>query len=180
MPETYFVNKYINENQIINIMYKEFKKKITNKMYERARNLNLNFHDIVILASIIEKEVSQSDERKIVASVFYNRLKRKLKLQSCATVLYAIGLNKVRLSLNDIKINSPYNTYKHFGLPPGPICSPSLDSIKAALYPKTSQTLFFVAKGNGRHLFARNFNEHKKNKQIIKRDINEKKKNLFR
>ncbi|MDR0915131.1 MAG: endolytic transglycosylase MltG [Endomicrobium sp.] len=180
MPETYFLTVNMNESQIIDMMYKEFKNKITNSMYKRAHDLNLNFNDVIILASIIEKEVSNSDERRIVASIFYNRLNRKIKLQSCATVLYAIGLHKVKLSLNDTKINSPYNTYKYFGLPPGPICSPSLDSIKAALYPKLSRKLFFVSQGNGKHLFAKNFEEHKKNKQIIKRELNEKKKNLSR
>lgn len=174
MPETYFVTRYMNENQIIDMMYKEFKKKITSMMYKRAQDLHLRFRDVIILASIIEKETAKSDERKIVASVFYNRLNRKIKLQSCATVLYALGFNKVKLSLNDIKIKSPYNTYKYFGLPPGPICSPSLESIKAALYPMISQKLFFVSKGDGKHLFAKNFAEHKKNKKIVERDKNEK------
>ncbi|MDR0890777.1 MAG: endolytic transglycosylase MltG [Endomicrobium sp.] len=180
MPETYFFNIYMNERQIIDTMYKEFTNKITHSMYDRAKKLHLTFHEIVTLASIIEKEVSKPYERRTVAAVFYNRLGQKIKLQSCATVLYAIGQKKLRLTNKDTCINSPYNTYKYFGLPPGPICNPSLDSIKAALYPTNSKLLFFVSTGHGTHLFARNFRDHKKNKQLIKRDLNDKKKNLLR
>jgi len=148
-------------------MYFEFNKKITPFMYERAKKLNLDFKDIIIIASIVEKEAVESNERKIIAAVFLNRLNKKIKLQSCATVLYAMGLNKSRLNASDIKFDSPYNTYTHSGLPPGPICSPGLESIKATLYPEDTKNLFFVSRGNGKHLFAKNFAEHKKNKQIV-------------
>jgi UPF0755 protein len=168
MPETYFIYPGIREERIIEMMYSEFKKKITLDMYARARKMNILFKDIVILASIIEKEAVKPEERSIISEVFYNRLKSGMKLQSCATVLYAMGTSKVILTIENTKFNSLYNTYIHFGLPPGPICSPGIESIKAALYPTNSGNLFFVSSGNNHHFFSKNFYGHNKNKQIVK------------
>jgi UPF0755 protein len=150
------------------MMHNEFNKKITPVMHERAKELNVPFKDIITMASIIEKEVVKPEERSIIAAVFYNRLKRKMMLQSCATVLYAMGVTKEKLSLEDTKFKSPYNTYLHFGLPPGPISNPGIESIKAALYPAESGVLYFVSAGDGSHFFAKTFSEHVKNKQIVK------------
>jgi UPF0755 protein len=169
MPETYFVNPEINEKQLIEMMYGEFNKKITPDMYKRAKKTNIPFKDIVTMASIIEREAVKPEEKSVVAAVFYNRFRKKMKLQSCATVLYAMRENKVKLTLEDIKFDSPYNTYKHLNLPPGPICSPGLESIKAALYPADTENLFFVSDGNGRNLFAKNLNGHKKNRQTVEK-----------
>jgi UPF0755 protein len=138
-------------------------------MRRRAEEINIPFKDIVIMASIIEREAVKLEEKSVIAAVFYNRLRKKMKLQSCVTVLYAIETNKMRLTFEDIKFDSPYNTYKHLGLPPDPICSPGIESIKAALYPADTKDLFFVSDGNGRHLFAENFNDHKKNRQIVEK-----------
>jgi UPF0755 protein len=169
MPETYFVNPEMNEKQLIEMMYGEFNKKVTPDMYRRAKKINIPFKDVVIIASIIEREAVKSEEKSIIASVFYNRVRKKMKLQSCATVLYAMGINKGRLNLEDIKFASPYNTYKYLGFPPGPICSPGIESIKAALYPTGTKNLFFVSDGNGGHLFAENFDGHKKNRQTVEK-----------
>jgi UPF0755 protein len=170
MPETYFVNSKMDEKKLIEMMYIEFNKKITPDMRKRAKERNLPFKDIIIIASIIEKEAVKPEERFVISAVFYNRLKKNIKLQSCATVLYAIGSNKKKLSIEDTKFNSPYNTYLNFGLPPGPISNPGIQSIKAALYPdKNNKNLFFVANNdNFTHLFATNFDKHRQNKQIIK------------
>ncbi|MDR2811717.1 MAG: endolytic transglycosylase MltG [Endomicrobium sp.] len=168
MPETYFVSLGVSEEELIDMMYNEFNKKITPVMYERAKELNVPFKDIITMASIIEKEAVKPEERSIIAAVFYNRLKRKVMLQSCATVLYAMGITKEKLSLEDIKFKSPYNTYLHFGLPPCPISNPGIESIKAALYPAGSGVLYFVSAGDGSHFFAKTFSEHIKNKQIVK------------
>jgi UPF0755 protein len=168
MPETYFVSLGVSEEELIDMMYNEFNKKITPVMRERAKELNIPFKDIITIASIIEKEVVKPEERSIIAAVFYNRLKRKMMLQSCATVLYAMGVTKEKLSLEDTKFKSPYNTYLHFGLPPGPISNPGIESIKAALYPADSGVLYFVSAGNARHFFAKTFSEHVKNKQNVK------------
>jgi UPF0755 protein len=169
MPETYFVIPGMNEEQLIEMMYNEFNKKIMPYMYKKAKEINVKFKDIVIMASIIEKEAVKSEEKYMVSAVFYNRLNKNIKLQSCATVLYAMGINKSKLALEDIKFDSPYNTYVHFGLPPGPICSPGLESIKAALYPADTKNLFFVSAGDSSHLFAKSFDGHKKNKQTLKK-----------
>ncbi|MDR2399906.1 MAG: endolytic transglycosylase MltG [Endomicrobium sp.] len=168
MPETYFISPGISEEELIDIMHNEFDKKITQDMYKRAKDIGIPFKDIIIMASIIEKEAVKPEERSIVSAVFYNRLKKKMMLQSCATVLYAMGVVKEKLSLEDTKFKSPYNTYLHFGLPPGPISNPGIESIRAALYPADSGLLYFVSNGDGTHLFAKTFDEHIKNKQIIK------------
>lgn len=167
MPETYFVVPGVNEEQLINMMYNEFNRKVTPEMLRRAKEINMDFRDIVILASLIEKESVSHKERSMISAVFYNRLKKRIKLQSCATVLYAMGTNKKKLSLKDTKFKSPYNTYLHYRLPPGPICSPGIVSINAALYPDDIKSLFFVAKGDGEHLFADNLEEHLKNKRKV-------------
>jgi UPF0755 protein len=169
MPETYFVTPEMSEEQLIEMMYGEFNKKVTTDMYRRAKKINISFKDIVIMASIIEKESIKAEEKSVIAAVFYNRFRKKMKLQSCATVLYAMGTNKARLTLEDIKFDSPYNTYKHLGLPPCPICSPGIESIKAALYPADTKNLFFISDGTGRHLFAENFASHKKNRRIAEK-----------
>jgi UPF0755 protein len=177
MPETYFATSGMNEEQIIEMMRAEFNKKITPDMYERAKEMNVEFKDVVIIASIIEKEAENPEEKTMISAVFYNRLKKKIMLQSCSTVLYAMEVNKAKLSIEDTKFQSPYNTYIHCGLPPGPISSPGVQSIKAALHPANTEYLFFVSKGNGSHLFAKNFKDHKRNKQIVELKQLESKKN---
>lgn len=172
MPETYFVDHGISEEQLIEMMYSEFNKKITPDMYKRAKEINVPFKDIVIIASIVEKEAAKREERAMIAAVFYNRLKNNMKLQSCVTVLYAMGINKAKLNFEDIKFDSSYNTYKYLGLPPGPICSPGIESIKAVLYPADTTSMFFVSAGDGSHLFADNLCDHNKNKQAIDKKRN--------
>ena len=178
MPETYFIAPGMSEEKIIDLMKKEFDKKVTPDMYERAKELGVPMKDIIIIASIVEKEAVKPDERTTIAAVFYNRLKKKIRLESCATVLYAMGVNKPRLSLEDTEFDSPYNTYRHYGLPPGPICSPGVDSIRAALYPANTSSLYFVSAGNGNggSLFADDLEQHIKNKQQSKKNIKEMKK----
>jgi UPF0755 protein len=166
MPETYFVSPGISEEELIDMMNNEFNKKITPDMYKRAEELKIPFKDIIIMASIIEKEAANPEEKSVIAAVFYNRLKKNMRLQSCATVLYAMGIVKERLSLEDIRFKSSYNTYLHLGLPPGPISNPGIQSIMAALYPKNCDVLFFVSDRDRGHLFAKTFAEHVKNKQI--------------
>jgi len=120
---------------------------------------------IVIIASIVEKEAELNSERPIIAGIFYNRLKRGMPLQSCSTIKYVIG-NKKNLTMSDIKIKTPYNTYIHRGLPPGPICNPGKESLKAAVYPAKTPYLFFVSKGDGSHYFSTTYSEHLNAKNI--------------
>ncbi|MDR1942324.1 MAG: endolytic transglycosylase MltG [Endomicrobium sp.] len=171
MPETYYVDPTSTQEQIIALMQAEFDKKVTPEMRARAGEIGVSLQDVVIIASIVEKEAVNPKERPVIAAVFYNRLKKKIRLESCATVLYAMGVSKARLTLEDTKFDSPYNTYRHAGLPPGPICSPGIESIKAALYPANTGSLFFVSQGNGSHLFAADLQEHVQNKRITKKNI---------
>jgi UPF0755 protein len=167
MPETYFINSKTNEEQIIEIMYNEFNKKITPDIKRKIKKMNTTLNNIIIIASIIEKEAVLDEERQIIASVFYNRLKNKMKLQSCSTVLYAIGSVKNKLSIEDTKFNSPYNTYIHSGLPPGPISNPGMKSINAAINPSNTDYLFFVSIDNNSHMFAKKYSDHINNKKMI-------------
>jgi UPF0755 protein len=120
----------------------------------------LSLHEIVTLASIVEAEAQLDSERPIIASVFLNRLKKRLPLQSCATVEYILKERKPRLAKKDLSIESPYNTYLHLGLPPGPICNPGRNSLLAILFPAQTEYLFFVSKGDGSHQFSKTSQEH--------------------
>jgi UPF0755 protein len=131
--------------------------------------LNLTEHELVTVASLIEKEAANPEERPLVASVIYNRIRKDMPLQIDATVLYALNRPKEELALADLRIDSPYNTYENTGLPPGPICSPSRQSLEAAIYPAETDYLYYVLKSNSEeHFFTGNYNEFLKMKQ--KRD----------
>jgi UPF0755 protein len=175
MPETYFVSQNFTEENMIKIMRDEFDKKVTAAMYDRAKELGIPMKNIIIMASIVEKEAVKPEERAIIAGVFYSRLKKGIRLESCATVLYAMGIYKAALSIADTKYPSPYNTYLHYGLPPAPITNPGIEAIKAALYPVETENLYFVASGGGKHLFSPNLEQHVKNKNEVKAIQREKK-----
>ncbi len=141
----------------------EFKDK-TSGMVEEAAKQNRDFRDVIILASIVEKEAAGADDRKVVAGIYLNRLKKGMLLQSDATVNYVTGAGRARPVLKDLDVESPYNTYKHKGLPPGPICNPSLESIQAALNPTASDYLYYLHDDKGRSYYARTLEEHKQNR----------------
>ncbi|MGB9788760.1 MAG: endolytic transglycosylase MltG [Dictyoglomus turgidum] len=169
-PSTYYFNKGIKEEDIIKLLIKEFFNQINvhiPEYKERLKSLNLSFNDWIILASIVEKEAKVDQERPLIAGVFLNRLKKGYKLQSCATVEYVYDFKKSVLLYKDLEIDSPYNTYIYYGLPPSPICSPSLNSLKAVLYPQ-GDYLFFVAKGDGTHIFTKTYEEHLKAQEFKK------------
>jgi UPF0755 protein len=131
--------------------------------------LNLTEYELVTVASLIEKEASRPEERPLVASVIYNRIRSGMPLQIDASVHYALGKQGEELSLADLKVDSPYNTYEDAGLPPGPICSPGRESLEAAISPAETDYLYYVLKANGReHFFTGNYDEFLKMKQ--KRD----------
>ncbi|WIF94502.1 endolytic transglycosylase MltG [Caminicella sporogenes] len=159
-PDTYEFEKNITEKEIIYKMLKRFDEVFKKEYYERAEQLNMSVVEVVTLASIIEKEAKLDEERAIISSVFHNRLKKNMLLQSCATVQYALGKRKERLTYKDLEINSPFNTYKRFGLPPMPIASPGKASIKAALYPADTDYLYFVSNGDGSHSFSKSYSAH--------------------
>lgn len=117
--------------------------------------------DKEILSNVIaSQEASLPMERKIIAGIIYKRLKKNIPIASCATVEYALGYRKKRLTNSDLKIKSPYNTYIHKGLPPTPICNPGKDSLLAAIYPEKTDYMFFLSKGDGTNYFSKTYSEH--------------------
>ena len=176
-PQTYFFDPGTNPEKIIDMMVSEFNRNYTDDLKKRARELKLTDKKVITLASIIEKEAKLPEERPRISAVFHNRLKKRWYLESCATVLYALGEHKEVLLKKDLRVDSPYNTYRHIGLPPGPICNPGLESIKAALYPAATNEMYFVVSSSGAHVFACNLEEHTKNKRVMK---NARKKSLLR
>ena len=168
-PNTYMLLPQMDEQEVIKIMNDEFNKFWTEENEERLKQINKSKKDVIILASIVEKEAVDDKERPIIAGIFINRLSKGIRLESCATVLYAMGINKERLSLEDLKFESPYNTYRNKGLPPGPICNPGAKSINAVLNPIITENLYFVSKGNGTHYFSSTFEQHIKNKIVSKK-----------
>lgn len=161
-PATYTVSKNSSEETVLKQMLDKFNSVFTEEMKNKAKELNMSVHEIIILASIVEREAANDSERDIVASVFYNRLNSKTYpyLESCATVQYILKERKAVLSNEDTRIDSPYNTYKNPGLPIGPIASPGLDSINATLYPAKTDYLFFVLGNDGKHVFSKTYNDH--------------------
>lgn len=163
-PDTYFINKNTKEKEIIKMMVKRFKEMFKEEYIKRANQLNFSIHQVITLASLIEKEAKIQEEKKLVSAVFHNRLKQRIKLESCATIRYILNKYKDRLTDCDLKVYSPYNTYLHLGLPPGPIANPGEAAIIAALYPTKTNFMYFVSKQNGTHFFSYTLKEHLKAK----------------
>lgn len=170
LPETYTFSRGASRQSIIN----QAKKSLSNILDEAWNNRDITLplkskEELLILASIVEKETGLPKERPQVASVFVNRLKIGMLLQTDPTVIYAVTLGKKDLGRpiykKDLSIDSPYNTYKYAGLPPTPICNPGKDAILAAAKPDTTPYLYFVASGSGGHNFAKTLAEHNKNVQ---------------
>lgn len=167
-PETYSIPKNSTEQEIAQMMVDQLDVQLAqlpNGWEAQLKKLNVSFHQMMTIASLIEREVVVPEERAIVASVIYNRLRIGQALQIDATVQYLLSKQKERLLYADLKVESPYNTYKQKGLPPGPIASPSLAAIKAALYPDTTNYFYYVTKkdGTSAHLFATTYKEHLSN-----------------
>ncbi len=167
-PETYTFFEGENEEFIIETLVKTFFKRIgsIDGLFEKS---HLDFYDVIKLASIVEKEAKFEDEKPLIANVFLNRLKINMALQANPTIAYVLRRNSYWLDDSALKYNSPYNTYLYPGLPPTPICSPSISSIVAVLKPENTKYLYFVADGIGRHLFAKTYDEHLKNITKLKR-----------
>ena len=160
-PETYKFTKAVGAKKIIKTMVDTFKERVQKpELMQQASSGKLTFHEIITLASLIEKETGLGTERKLISSVFHNRLVKKMRLQTDPTVIYAMVNFDGNIRKKDLSIDSPYNTYKYFGLPPGPIASPGLDSIRAALDPEDSDYLYFVSRKNGSHQFSTNYKDH--------------------
>jgi UPF0755 protein len=171
-PNTYNLYWKMPSEEVVEKMVDEFNKVFDEDLRQRAKQIGFSVHKIVTLASMIEKETQFDEERPIISSVFHNRLKLGMPLQCDPTVIYVLpDLNRPLLS-GDLKTDSPYNTYRYYGLPPGPICNPGKKSIMAALHPSKTNYLYFVAKANGNHIFSDNLAEHNRARQKIKSKIN--------
>jgi UPF0755 protein len=163
-PDTYLVPRKVTAGEFVDVMVGEFRKVFHEGWRKRAVELGLSVRDVVILASLIEKETGLAGERPLVSAVFHNRLRLRMKLDCDPTVIYGLKLEDKysgRLLTRDLADPSAYNTYIHSGLPPGPICNPGSQALEAALYPAPESYLYFVAQGDGSHHFSRSFAEHR-------------------
>jgi len=161
-PETYFIANPTEET-IIQQMLDQFSLVMEQSILPKWNNQKWALRDVIILSSIVEREAQVDQERPIIASVFLNRIQAGWKLEACSTVEYVIQKEGYVLTLDELQVDSPYNTYKYIGLPAGPICNPGLDSILATLAPAKTGYFFFAAKGDGSHAFAVTLDEHNRN-----------------
>lgn len=159
-PDTYAFARSVSPEKIIRTMTGQLRQHFPPEWRERARNMDFSVHEIITLASIIEKETGAPEERKIIASVFHNRLEKNMRLETDPTVIYGIENFDGNLTREHLRRHSPYNTYRIRGLPPGPIANPGLASIRAALYPADTDFLFFVSRKDGTHQFSETLKAH--------------------
>lgn len=159
-PATYEIPNGMSAHDIIDLMLAAFDNQFKSEYYDRAAELGLTVDQVITMASIIEREAGDGDERAKVAGVFYNRRNSGMKFQSCATVQYILGERKPVLSIADTQIDSPYNTYLYPDFPVGPICNPGTDCIEAALYPEVTDAYYFVLGKDGTHIFSNTYEEH--------------------
>lgn len=159
-PDTYLLSRSMTEEDIVRIMVNRFNEVITPVIEAHAAPLDMTLHEVVTLASIVEKEALYNHEHPTIASVFVNRLTIDMPLQADPTVAYLFDEHRSRLLFSDLEIESPYNTYRNRGLPPGPIASPGLSAVQAVLEPEQTDLFFFIARGDGTHIFTRTFDEH--------------------
>jgi peptidoglycan lytic transglycosylase G len=159
-PDTYYFPRWAGPEQIIDRMVRRFQEIFTEEWRQRARAMGLTRHQVVTLASIIEKETGAAAERPLISSVFHNRMARGMRLETDPTVIYGIPDFDGNLTRKHLATPTPYNTYKIRGLPPGPIASPGSAALSAALYPADTRFLYFVSKRDTTHQFSTNFRDH--------------------
>ncbi|MDH4221956.1 MAG: endolytic transglycosylase MltG [candidate division Zixibacteria bacterium] len=169
-PDTYKLYWKMEPGKIIEMMVQEFNLIITDSLRAQLNELKLSLHKVLTVASLVESEAKIDEERPLISAVYYNRLKIGMALQCDPTVIYALGGLDRPLVLKDLEIDSPYNTYKHPGLPPGPINNPGKASLIAAFFPAKIDYLYFVAKGDGSHFFSVDLEEHNRARAKIKRE----------
>ncbi|NWF90583.1 MAG: endolytic transglycosylase MltG [Ignavibacteriaceae bacterium] len=162
LPGEYYIYERSNPREVINLIFAEFSKFFNNSLAKFSKDQQYSLHELVTLASIVEGETNKESEMPIIAGVYFNRLKKRMKLQADPTIQFLQKNGWKRLNHSDLNIESPYNTYKYFGLPPGPINNPGKAALKAAFTPEKHNYLFFVADGTGGHKFAENYSKHLK------------------
>ncbi len=174
-PDTYYFPVSATERDILTAMVEQFQEIFTPMMERQAKKLGLSRHEVVTLASLVEKEAGVEAERPLVSAVFHNRLKHNIPLQSDPTVIYGLEGFTGKLRRKDLQNPSPYNTYLIRGLPPGPICNPGLSSLRAALFPARVSYLYFVSKNDGTHFFSETIREHNRAVNIYQRNNKQRK-----
>lgn len=167
-PDTYLIPKGIDAEEAVGIMIDRMREKYSGKLLSRTKEIGMTENQVLTLASIIEKEAVLDEERPLISAVYHNRLKKKMPLQADPTSIYGIKSSKERITLNDLKRKTPYNTYTIKGLPPGPIASPRLRSIVAALYPADVPYIFFVSSNDRTHQFSSTHSEHLKAVKLLR------------
>ena len=161
-PSTYEVPVGSKAADVMKMMADEMNRQLTPKMRQDIETQGMTIFEFITLASLVEKEAKFDEDRPIIAAVFRQRLKEGMPLESCASIQYILGYPKPLITIEDTKLESPYNTYLHKGLPPGPIANPGLKSMEAVLYAPTTDYLFFVADKEGHHHFSKTYEEHLK------------------
>ncbi len=161
-PDTYRFPKPVSAKDVIRTMAEQLNQVVTPEWQARAKDIHLTLHQVLTLASVIEKETASGEERPQISSVFHNRLQKKIPLQSDPTVIYGLPNFDGNLHKRDLSHPSPYNTYRWAGLPPGPIANPGAQAIRATLFPAVSPFLYFVSKNDGTHQFSATLVEHNK------------------
>ena len=176
-PNTYQFYWGMNEKDVIEKLVKEFHRNVTDSIRQKIEDMDWTLSEVVTLASIIEGEAIVDSERAVISAVYHNRLRSGMLLQADPTIQYIIPNGPRRLLKKDLAIESPYNTYKHAGLPPGPVNNPGIKSILAAIEPASVPYLYFVAKGDGSHIFSYNLRQHilaKKKFDAYRREVKRK------
>ena len=164
-PNTYSFSWGVSAPEIIRSIVQEFHHQVNDSLRRRATEINMTLHQVVTLASIIEGEAVVDSERTIIAAVYHNRLREGILLQADPTIQYIVPGPPRRLLNRHLEIDSPYNTYRYAGLPPGPVNNPGIASIRAALYPAKVDYIYFVARGDGSHTFSYTLQQHLRAKQ---------------
>jgi UPF0755 protein len=159
-PDTYTYDSQVTPSKFIEMMVKNFYYHVGESRIQAAKEKGMSLHQVITLASVIEKETGLANERPLIAGVFFNRLKRGMPLQSDPTVIYGIPNFNGNLTRADLLKDSPYNTYTRNGLPAGPIACVGIEAIDAVLHPEMTEALYFVGKGNGSHYFSKTLDEH--------------------
>ncbi|MBI4656416.1 MAG: endolytic transglycosylase MltG [Elusimicrobia bacterium] len=170
-PSTYYFKKNMPAEEVIKVLKAEFERQTESLFANQSAPLNLSRRQVVTIASIVEREAVVPSERPLITAVYLNRLRKNMLLEADPTVQYALGHWKKNISRKDLKTDSPYNTYKYAGLPPGPICNPGYESIHAVFNPAKFDALYFVSDRKGRHVFNVNYQEHSKAKTRIEAEI---------
>ena len=161
-PNTYKFPRPIKAREVLVAMVEQLKQEVGPELLARMQELKMTMHEVLTLASVIEKETGSGGERPEISAVFHNRLKKNIPLQSDPTVIYGLPAFDGNLHKKDLSSPSPYNTYRVVGLPPGPIANPGIQAIRATLYPSDSRSLYFVSRNDGTHQFSATLIEHNK------------------